>query len=181
MNQKYSRIEQLIERFMEGESSNREEQELYAFFSGEDIPEHLLTYRPIFAYFETGIQEESNHQKISFKTMQSPLWKKRGVWLSVAASLLIFILIGLYYYGRDNDYSLYEGSYIVRNGVKITDPRMVIPEVKKTILLAQQQEIAQETSYEQIMKEIRQQMEWVEQLENDIIPKELLEIISNQL
>ena len=37
----YIYIENLLERFFEGETSNAEEQELYAFFARPDLPEHL--------------------------------------------------------------------------------------------------------------------------------------------
>jgi hypothetical protein len=35
------RIEELLERYWEGETSRQEEQELQAYFSREDLPEHL--------------------------------------------------------------------------------------------------------------------------------------------
>ena len=37
----YIYIENLLERFFEGETTNAEEQELYAFFARPDLPEHL--------------------------------------------------------------------------------------------------------------------------------------------
>jgi hypothetical protein len=193
MNHEYSSIEKLIERFFEGESSNEEEQQLYTFFNGNDIPQHLFPYRSLFAYFETGIKKENNHQDIRLITLRPFQKKSVFLWAGFAASLLIFISLGVYHLVRENDCRLYEGSYIVRNGIKITDPKVVIPEVKKTLLLAQQQkdefyqmfqsmqEFFQEDPYEQILREIRQQTEWVEQLGEEIIPKELLEIINYQL
>ena len=54
----YIYIENLLERFFEGETSNAEEQELYAFFARPDLPEHLRGYKPVFGYFETGIARE---------------------------------------------------------------------------------------------------------------------------
>ena len=185
----------LIERFFEGQTSNEEEQELYAYFSGKNVPEHLLPYREVFAYFETGIkEEESNHQITDRKINKSPRNNKMKIWASIAASLLILISFGIYHFTKEKEFNIYEGSYIIRNGVKITDPKIVIPEIKKTLYLVQQQEkendlIAQqlleiniEDPFEQILKEInQQQLEWFEQIEDENIRNELLEIFNIEL
>jgi len=191
MKQDCHRIEELIERFFEGKSSNGEEQELYAFFSGENIPEHLLPYRPVFGYFESGIKEEKlNHQTIIPKTKRLFLKKNIRIWAGIAASLLILILFGIEHFSREKEYIMYEGSYIVRNGIKITDPKIVIPEIKKTLYLAQQQEkefdlmfqqsmeINQTDLLEQMIEEIvLQQLYLLEQIEQEIILSEFMEII----
>ena len=194
MKQDYQRIEEQIERFFEGQSSNEEELELYSFFSSENVPEHLLPYRPVFAYFETGIKEESNRQAVIPRIIQSSLKKKMSIWVSIAASLLILLSFGIYHFMKEKEYNLYEGSYIIRNGVKITDPKIVYPEIKKTLYWAQQQEmefdillqqlleINQEDPYEQIMKEIKQQqLKWVEQLDDESIRSEILKLINLEL
>lgn len=41
-------IHRLTEKFMEGDTTLREEQELYRYFSGSDVAEDLLTLRPLF-------------------------------------------------------------------------------------------------------------------------------------
>lgn len=41
-------IHRLTEKFMEGGTTLREEQELYRYFSGSDVAEDLLTLRPLF-------------------------------------------------------------------------------------------------------------------------------------
>jgi len=184
MKQDYKRIEELIERFFEGQTTNEEERELYDFFSSENVPEPFLSYRPIFAYFETGIKEESDHQII----IQSPQNKRIRIWASVAASLLILISFGIYHFTREKDFNPYKGSYIVRNGVKITDPKIVNPEIEKTLYLVQQQEkkreqllqqlqgISREDPYEQAVKEIRQRhLKWIEQVKDENIRKEITE------
>ena len=184
MKQDYPEIEERIERFFAGESSNEEEQELYAFFSSENVPEHLLQYRPVFAYFETGIKKELNNT-------QSLRKKKISFWASIAASLLLLVSFGIYHFYKEKDFNPYEGSYIIRNGVKITDPKIVNPEIEKTLCLVQQQEkefeqlflslqeISLEDSFEQIEKEIeQQQLKWVEEIEDETIRNEVLEIMN---
>jgi len=170
--------------------ANKRERELYDFFSSENIPEPLLPYRPIFAYFETGIKEESGHQII----IQLPRNKRIKIWASIAASLLILISFGIYHFTKGKDYNPYEGSYIVRNGVKITDPKIVNPEIEKTLYLVQQQEkkrgqllqqlqgINREDPYEQAVKEIKQRhLKWIEQVKDENIRKEITEKINIDL
>lgn len=48
----YRYIEQLIERYWECETTPLEEHILKSFFSGQDVPEHLLKYRSMFAQFD---------------------------------------------------------------------------------------------------------------------------------
>ncbi|MCL1932709.1 MAG: hypothetical protein FWF53_02700 [Candidatus Azobacteroides sp.] len=179
MEQDYKKIEELIDRFFEGQTTNEEERELYDFFSSENIPESLLPYRPIFAYFETGIKEESGHPII----IQSSRNKRIRIWASIAASLLILISLGIYHFTREKDYNPYEGSYIVRNGVKITDPKIVNPKIEKTIeeilrqkkeynLLLQQLQETNKEPYVQIAKELKQrQLKGIEQLKDETIQK----------
>ena len=195
MKQDYHLIGKQIERFFDGKTSNEEEMELYTLFSNENIPKHLLPYRPVFAYFETGIEEEkvqsSNNR---FKNRSIATRRRVKILAIIAASLLIPVLVGLYHFTREDDFSLYEGSYIIRNGLKITDPKIVMPEIKKTRYLAQQQEkeceqffrqlqeIVQVDIHQQIMREITQQhLQWIEQIEDENIRNGLIEILNIKL
>lgn len=42
------KIDELLNRYFEGETSCREEKELRRFFTEEEVPEHLAIYRPLF-------------------------------------------------------------------------------------------------------------------------------------
>lgn len=48
MDSKY--IEQLLERYWQCETSLEEEEQLRDFFSGNDVPGHLLRYKDLFVY-----------------------------------------------------------------------------------------------------------------------------------
>lgn len=52
-------IEQLLERYFEGETNLSEEQQLREYFQGSDLPAHLLPYQPLFRYFA---EEQAQHQ-----------------------------------------------------------------------------------------------------------------------
>ena len=47
-----TKIEALLERYWEGETTVGEERELKAFFAQEEIPEHLRVYAPLFQYLD---------------------------------------------------------------------------------------------------------------------------------
>lgn len=58
-------VEQLLERFWEGETTIKEEQELKNAFSRSDVPDHLATFKNYFAY--TAEQKEIKHPAQNFE------------------------------------------------------------------------------------------------------------------
>ena len=52
----YKYIEQLLERYWEGETTLQEEAILRAFFSQDDVPANLIKYKSL---FDCGLQEET--------------------------------------------------------------------------------------------------------------------------
>ena len=52
----YKYIEQLLERYWEGETTLQEEAILRAFFSQDDVPANLMKYKSL---FDCGLQEET--------------------------------------------------------------------------------------------------------------------------
>lgn len=147
--EKQKHIEHLLERFFDGQTSNAEEQELYSFFTGPDVPEMLRSYQPVFSYFDTGIKKELNGQVTKSKPFFLKLPLKKWLWAGacVAASLLLLLL---HSQGGDRQapFNPYEGSYIVRNGVRITDMNKILPELEYTLRETKlQQEQAEQTAY----------------------------------
>ena len=56
-------------------------------------------------------------------------------WIAIAASLLILVGIGFVvrqYQDQQEQYAIYEGSYIIRDGKKITDIKQILPELEAT-------------------------------------------------
>ena len=89
------RIEILIEKYFEGETSIAEEKELKAYFSSSDVAQHLEQYKPIFGYFSQ-VKQQKSTQEIPLKT------KKRNVaWLSIAASAVVLLGIGTFYFAGE--------------------------------------------------------------------------------
>ena len=51
-------IDELLNRYFEGETSAEEEQKLRRFFASDNVPENLSAYKPLFAYFDEEIAAE---------------------------------------------------------------------------------------------------------------------------
>lgn len=142
----YKNIEKLLERFFDGETTNAEEQELFAFFAAPDLPEHLKAYRPVFGYFETGIAKEVEEKLTLSKPLRkSPVLKR---WLltgaAVAASLLCFLLLDRVIGVNEESFNPYAGSYIIRNGVKTEIPEEVARELDRVIREAEREHLEKE-------------------------------------
>jgi hypothetical protein len=92
----FSKIEALLEKYFEGETSIAEENELKDYFSSSNVAEHLEQYRPLFGYFA-----EAKEQKLTNNV--TLISKKRKVaWLSIAASIVVMLGIGTYSYFNVN-------------------------------------------------------------------------------
>ncbi|MDR6846514.1 hypothetical protein [Flavobacterium granuli] len=92
----FNKMEVLLEKYFEGETSIAEENELKDYFSSSNVAPHLEQYQPLFGYFT-----EAKEQKLSSEV---PLVsKKRKVaWLSIAASIVVLMGVGIYTYFNAN-------------------------------------------------------------------------------
>lgn len=87
-----NRIEDILEKYFQGETTIAEEKELKEYFSSPNVAQHLEQYKPMFGYFSQVKQQKSTHE-IPLQT------KKRNVaWLSIAASVVVLLSIGTYFY-----------------------------------------------------------------------------------
>ncbi|TDW47357.1 hypothetical protein EV144_105380 [Flavobacterium sp. 270] len=87
-----NKIENILEKYFQGETTIAEEKELREYFSSSDVAQHLEQYKPMFGYFSQ-VKEQKSTQEIPLQT------KKRNVaWLSIAASVVVLLGIGTYMY-----------------------------------------------------------------------------------
>jgi len=87
-----NKIEYILEKYFQGETSIAEENELKEYFSSSNVAQHLEQYKPIFGYFSQVKQQKSTHE-VPLQT------KKRNVaWVSIAASAVVLLGIGTYFY-----------------------------------------------------------------------------------
>lgn len=118
MTDKNKYIEDLLNRFLEGETSTEEEKELYAFFKSGDLPEHLVKYRAAFDYFENELSEELEKEAIEdISLIRKSLTKRLKLSITMAAAAVLVVILSLPLFVGEKDISPYENSYMVKNGV----------------------------------------------------------------
>ena len=162
-------IEEYIHRFMEGETTNAEEQAIYRFFRSGDVPEHLKVYAPMFAWYEEGMPEEKKTEDSTIK--RKTIWKRipLGVWsMGIAAMLVVGIGLGILSgldKDMDDEWSCYEGSYVMINGKRITDEKKIMPIILETLAEAERMEKEMEKRWEAI----RLSDEKITEMENRLV------------
>ena len=86
-----NKIEILIEKYFQGETSIVEEKELHSYFSSQDVAPHLEQYKTMFGYFTQAKKQE-------FAQEIPQIAKKRNVmWFSVAASIAVLLGVATLY------------------------------------------------------------------------------------
>ncbi|OMQ10054.1 hypothetical protein [[Flexibacter] sp. ATCC 35103] len=98
----FNKIEDILEKYFQGETSIAEEKELKDYFSSPNVAQHLEQYKPMFGYFSQ-VKEQKSTQELKnlARTDEAiPLkTKKRNVaWLSIAASVVVLLGVGTYFY-----------------------------------------------------------------------------------
>lgn len=126
-------IEELLNRYFEGETSAAEESELRRFFASGDVPAHLSAYKPLFAYFDEEIAEKKDWaEEIWSEVTAEPLPARRFalhrrsvVYLlsTVAACVLAFLAVNQWLYPTDPCFC--SENYVVINGRCYTDIHQV--------------------------------------------------------
>lgn len=117
----------LVEKFLDGRTTNAEERELYAWFSSAEVPEEWSDLKEMFAWYEEGMPEQTQ-QTVKPRSRRS-MWLALGSMAGIAASVALIITlmpsdiddyvdVSL---PAHNQVNLYEGSYIVEQGVRSDD------------------------------------------------------------
>ncbi len=116
-----AQIEQLLNKYLKGNTSIAEERDLKKYFSSNNVASHLQPYKEMFGYFK-------NQEEVQF-TKTLPLQpRKRNVvkWIGVAASFVV--LFGTaFFYTNSNLSSDDLGTY--------DDPEVAFIETQKALLM----------------------------------------------
>lgn len=86
-------IELLLEKYENGETTIKEEQQLKHYFTQETVAPHLEVYKPLFAYFSHA-QHEQFTKDVPLKTKKTYSMYR---WISVAA--VAVVMLSLYFSG----------------------------------------------------------------------------------
>lgn len=143
-------IQQLVQRFLDGETTLAEEQELYARFASGNVPHSLRRYTEMFAWYAGGMDETKLPAMPARRRAPALRWMVR---VAAAAGICAFFAVGaagiLKYQERKDLYARYEGSFIVRDGKKITDIAKILPELQQVERETREEEEALRRQIEQ--------------------------------
>lgn len=114
------KIETLLEKYFEGETSIAEENQLQEYFSSPDVAQHLVQYRPMFGYFSKA-REQQFEQTLPLQ----PRKRKVVAWLSVAASVVVLLGVGTFAYNNMQSAPEDLGTY--------DDPEVAFRETQKAL------------------------------------------------
>ena len=136
----------LVEKFLDGKTTNQEEQMLYDWFSANDVSKEWQPLKEMFAWYADGMPEE----QIELSEELQP--QKRGVslhrprrvirWISVGVSIAAMVAVVLIatLRPRQSEFNIYEGSYIVEAGVRNDDIASIESEIEAMLKRAENYE-----------------------------------------
>ena len=134
------KLTQLLEAFYQGTTTADEEQELYRYFTSEDVPEELLAERKVFLSLYNLSEENDVEIPVSLKGKLSSLIdglerkekpKKRSLMLrrvsAAAALVLLLISVGLFMLNNRQPHDMLVDTF--------TDPKEAYLETQKTLAM----------------------------------------------
>jgi hypothetical protein len=125
---------QLMTMFMDGATSNAEERQLYEYFANKRrLPDDLKQHKEMMSWYAAGLQqpEQTKIKHINWKILTR-----------VAASICVLVVTALsvkYFADRNtisDEYAEYAGSYVIENGIKTTDLKKIMPQLKNAEQIA---------------------------------------------
>lgn len=102
MNDEIKRIQNLLDKYMDGATSNEEEAKLRKYFEehGNDIPEEWESYRALFSYI--GFEQmnlsqilKEEEKEIDKKKASRSRWLKYFGTSVAAAAIIAFLIVGI--------------------------------------------------------------------------------------
>lgn len=118
------KIEKLLQRYDEGETSLSEEKLLRAYFLNEEVPEHLKSYQLMFMF-------SAKQAEKTFESMPQVSSKKNWyAWSSIAAILIV--ALGVFFF-NDSSRMLNENDLGT-----ISDEELALQKTKETLNMVSQ-------------------------------------------
>jgi len=115
------KIEELIDRYFEGQTSCEEERELRRFFTRESVPEHLQVYRPLFTCLEQEVQ--AFREEKSTAAAKIPSRRRRFIYMISGIAAGVLLLIGIA--GTKQYLHVTPENYVIIDGKQYTDDNLV--------------------------------------------------------
>lgn len=108
-------IEALVEKFLDGRTTNAEEQELYAWFATADVPDEWTDLKAMFAWFSGGMPETTSLvESATQPKSRFSLSLRRGV-MAISTAVAVAV-VAVLMWPSSHKVNIYEGSYIIESG-----------------------------------------------------------------
>lgn len=117
------KIDELLNKYFEGETSCDEERDLRRFFTEEQVPEDLEMYRPLFVCLDEEAKAHQSHQHEMKEVNKQLSYRRRLYYImgSIAAGLLLLIGVANLY---QNVWTA-PSDYVIINGKCYTDAKTI--------------------------------------------------------
>ncbi|SDG79012.1 hypothetical protein SAMN04488062_102163 [Flavobacterium omnivorum] len=125
------KVETVLEKYFEGETSIAEEKELQDYFATQHVAPHLEKYTALFNHFAVAKEQQFEQEIPLFEIQKVESRNKKRLlgWMSIAASVVVLMGIGTYviYYSEPVNNSNDLGTY--------DDPEVAFKETQKALSL----------------------------------------------
>ena len=142
----HKHIYDLVEKFLEGRTSNAEERELYAWFRENEVPAEWQELKAMFEWYEAGMPEINNAHSGQLSEQPTPITQHTAtsrprrrvrMWLTgapITAAASIAALLWLTPTPPTID--IYEGSYIIEAGVMCDNSESIRQDIEELLMRA---------------------------------------------
>lgn len=100
-------IEELLEKYFEGETSDAEENQLKDYFSQVEIPDKFKIYKKLFNFYASERKVKINNKKFDQKLIEKITFQKqsrnnRNFYKIIAVAASLILIFGSYLYFKPN-------------------------------------------------------------------------------
>lgn len=142
----HKHIYDLVEKFLEGRTSNAEECELYAWFRENEVPAEWQELKAMFEWYEAGMPEINNAHSgqpseqptpVTQHTATSRPRRRVRIWLTGAAITAAASIAALLWLTPTTPtIDIYEGSYIIEAGVMCDNSESIRQDIEELLMRA---------------------------------------------
>ena len=142
----HKHIYDLVDKFLEGRTSNAEERELYAWFRENEVPAEWQELKAMFEWYEAGMPEINNAHSGQLSEQPTPVTQHTAtsrprrrvrMWLTGAAITAAASIAALLWLTPTTPtIDIYEGSYIIEAGVMCDNSESIRQDIEELLMRA---------------------------------------------
>lgn len=142
----HKHIYDLVDKFLEGRTSNAEERELYAWFRENEVPAEWQELKAMFEWYDAGMPEINNAHSGQLSEQPMPVTQHTAtsrprrrvrMWLTGAAITAAASIAALLWLTPTTPtIDIYEGSYIIEAGVMCDNSESIRQDIEELLMRA---------------------------------------------